>query len=155
MRNNSLLWLAFAASALVGCVSPPHDERQEQTRARTVKPDSGDIRDPLGLARWHSLVDQGRVVVITERVALYGALVGERRYEFDSLGVLRRLSEHVAHVSARTAGVISTIEFRAGVPVLAARASNGAPASFTRDEMRQLERRGYAFFDSAYRAAPR
>lgn len=155
MRNISRRWLAFVVGPFFGCVSPPHDDRQEQTRARTVGPDSGDIRDPLGMARWHSLVDRGRVVVIVERVALHGALVGERRYEFDSLGMLRRLSEHVEHVSAQTPRIISTIEFRAGVPVLAARESNGAPASFTRDEMRQLERRGYAFFDSAHRAVPR
>ena len=147
------LWLAFMLSPLVGCVPPPQDERLEQARA--VGPDSGDIREPLGTARWRSLVDRGRVVVIVERVALHGALVGERRYEFDSLGTLRRLSERVQHVSARTPGRTSTIEFRAGVPVLATRESDGAPESFTRDEMGQLERRGYAFFDSAHRALPR
>jgi len=134
------LWLAFMLSPLVGCVPPPQDERLEQAHARAVGPDSGDIRDPLGKAHWHSLVDRGRVVVIVERVALHGALVGERRYEFDSLGTLRRLSERVQHVSARTPGRTSTIEFRAGVPVLATRESDGAPESFTRDEMGQLER---------------
>ena len=96
------LWPAFVVSRL-SAASP---RRRTSVRSRRA-------RGP-----W------GRVVVIVEGVALHGALVAQRRYEFDLLGMLRRLSERVEHVSARTPDRI-------------------------------LERRGYAFFDSAHRAVPR
>ena len=144
----------LAAGLLVACAFPPDADRAPRRGSdRAVAPDSGVVRDPQGEAHWTSVVERGRVSEIVERVALYGALTGERTYRFDTLGALRQLAEHIG--GSTGPAHVSVVEFRAGVPALATRAIDGAPAPFARKEMLRLEARGYALFDSAHHAVPR
>ncbi len=142
----------LAAGVLAACTSPPAVDRAPGGASdRATAPDSGVLRDPQGEAHWISVVERGQVRVIVERVALFGALTGERRYTFDTLGTLRQLTERIGGVPGPAH--VSLVEFRAGVPALATRDIDGTPAPFAREEMLRLQTRGYALFDSAHRAA--
>ncbi len=157
-KRHAILALGVAlAAGAAGCDSQQPAALPDEQRTSVLTPDSGVVRDRLGEARWRSVVESGQVRAIEERVALYGALVGERRYVFDSLGRLRQVTERM-DVGTAAAGASqrnSLLEFRAGLPVLATRDANGNSAPFARGEMRRLEGRGYALFDSASHALPR
>lgn len=136
----------LATVLLAGCGSPGRavDRVPAVRNDRAVAPDSGVLRDHQGQAQWTSVVERGRIREIVERVALFGALRGERRYTFDSLGTLRQLTERVGGGTGSATTHVSLVEFRAGVPALATRDINGIPAPFAREEMLRLQSRGYA-----------
>jgi len=145
--------VGLLAGVLAACAPPATDRPSDHGRDRAAAPDSGVVRDRQGESHWTSAVERGHVHLIVERVALYGALAGERRYTFDTLGSLREVTEHIGRPTGPAN--VSVVEFRAGVPALATREIDGTPAPFSRDEMLRLQTRGYALFDSAHRAVPR
>lgn len=129
--------------------------------------DSGLSSDGQTVAVWRSVVSRGRLVAVEERFARFGA-TGLRRYEFDSAGVLRQMTEQLgagalpwnqlpALESAEAVALpvrISRVAYAVDGPVYSARHREGRPLGYARREMYSLQARGYALRDSALRALP-
>jgi hypothetical protein len=147
---------------LLACDAAPRPPAKASPIAtvRSAQPDSGVWSNAQTHGHWRSIVRAGYVREIHETVALSGAMQGTRVYEYDTAGVLRRVTEQtwraerdtiIGDTLPRTPAPRrqSVVEFQADGPVLASRTFRDQPERMSRVEMRALYARGYALLNKA------
>ena len=167
--STRLLPLVLSAGVTLGCTSGQVESyrlsKSTVSAMSRLAADSGVSSDGQTLAKWQSVVAKGRLVAVEERFARFGA-TGVRRYEYDSAGVLRQMTEQLgggtlpwselppldAPEATQLPVRISRVAYAADGPVYAARHRKGQPLGYGRREMYALQVRGYALRDAALRA---
>jgi hypothetical protein len=141
-----------------GCGDSPRAVGGSPTRdAIGVASRTGLYVDTETSSSWNSEVAHGKVTAVVEHIVIGGDLVGERRYEFDSSGALRRFVENVSRPGRQkpdstqpdTEARISEIELVSGNPVLYSRRFGATQMRYDSKELRRIVARGNALFDSS------
>ena len=168
-RYTRTLAAALMYLSLPACDTPPQP-RAQATPVRAVRAldaDSGLWSNTESLTRWRSVVRAGHVREVHETVVRSRGMQGTRVFEYDTSGVLRRVTERLWRAEedssrsdtskgdtlVRPSGPVreSLVDFQADGPALASRSFGDRAMRIGRLEMRTLYVRGYALLDSARR----